>query len=61
MMHNPHFFLLPIQYVDLFFCNNLSLGKDRILEFVNSESAQNFNINTTFLRGNLVECNRPIS
>jgi len=48
ILHNPHFFLSPIQDGNSFICNNLSLGKDRILEFVESESAQNFNLDTTF-------------
>jgi len=48
ILRNPHFFLSPIQDIDLFFCNNLSLGRDRILEFVDSESAQDFDLKTTF-------------
>jgi len=31
ILHNPHLFLSSIQDVDLFFCNNLSLSRDRIL------------------------------
>jgi len=50
ILHNPHFFLSPIQDVDLLFCNNLSSGGDRILEFVDSESAQNSDLETTFFK-----------
>jgi len=32
----------------LFFCNNFGLGKNKILEFVDSKSAQNFNLETFF-------------
>jgi len=31
-----------------FYCNNLSLGRDRILEFVDPESAQNSDPETNF-------------
>jgi len=48
ILHNPHFFFSPIQDVDLFFCNNLSLSTDRILKFVDSELAQNFDRETNF-------------
>jgi len=40
-----NFFLSPIQDGNSFFCNNLSLGKDRILD---SESAQNSDLETIF-------------
>jgi len=38
----------------------LSLGRDRILEFVDSESAQNSDLERTFLSDHLVKCNKPI-
>jgi len=36
------------------------LGKDRILEFLNLESAQNIDLKTTFLSSHLVKCNKLI-
>jgi len=33
-----------------FFCNNLSLGRDRILEFVDPESAQDSDLETIFFK-----------
>jgi len=40
--------LLFVQSDQFVLCNGLRLGRDKILKFVNSESAQNFDVETTF-------------